>query len=103
METKDNEGDNPTNERLIKAVNDYVLEIMRLDYDGDSEQMNVEPQLVTDSYDFFKHFPESKLTPDSVGTVCGDGNTYFKVHFKRLEPARKNGSIISLVPDKIET
>ena len=82
MGTKDNEGDNPTNERLIKAVNDYVLEIMSLDYAGDSEEMNVEPQLVTDSYDFFKHFPESKLTPDSVGTVYNDVNTYQCPHSK---------------------
>ena len=84
MGTNDNEGDNPTNERLIKSVNDYVSEIMRLEYAGTSEEMNVEPQLVTDSYNFFKHFPESKLTPDSAGTVYKDVNTYFRHSLKNL-------------------
>jgi hypothetical protein len=78
MGTKDNEGDNPTNERLIKSVNDYVMEIMRLDYAGTSEEMNVEPQLVTDNYNYIKQFPESKLTPDSVGTVYKDINTFYR-------------------------
>ena len=84
MGTKDNEGDNPTNERLIKSVNDYVLEIMRLDYAGTSEEMNVEPQLVTKSYNFIKQFPESKLIPDSVGTPDNDVNTYFRHCLKNL-------------------
>ena len=75
MGTNDSEGDNPTNERLIKAVN--VLDIKWLEYTV-GEEKDVEPQLVTDSYNFFKCFPDSKLTPDSVGTVYKDTNTYFR-------------------------
>ena len=78
MGTKDNEGDNPTNDRLVKTVNDYVLDILRLEYAGTPEEMDIEPQLVTDSYNYIKHFPESKLTHDSVGTVHKDINTYFR-------------------------
>lgn len=84
MGTKDNEGDNPTNERLIKSVNDFIMEIMRLDYARISKEMNVEPQLVTDNYNYIKQFPESKLTPDSVGAVDEDINTYFRHSLKTL-------------------
>lgn len=84
MGTKDNEGDNPTNERLIKSVNDFIKEIMRLDYARISKEMNVEPQLVTDNYNYIKQFPESKLTPDSVGAVDEDINTYFRHSLKTL-------------------
>jgi len=84
MGTKDNEGDNPTNERLKKSVNDFIMEIMRLDYARISKEMNVEPQLVTDNYNYIKQFPESKLTPDSVGAVDEDINTYFRHSLKTL-------------------
>eukprot|EP00116_Pleurobrachia_bachei_P011734 sb/3471996/ len=60
------------------------MEIMRLDYAGTSEEMNVEPQLVTDNYNYIKQFPESKLTPDSVGTVYKDINTLFRYSFNPL-------------------
>ena len=78
MGTKDNEGDNPTNERLIKAVNDHVMEIMRMDYEETSEEITFEPQQVTKNYNFIKHFPESKLTPDSVGTPGEDICFHFR-------------------------
>eukprot|EP00116_Pleurobrachia_bachei_P007598 sb/3467860/ len=84
MGTKENEGDNPTNERLKKSVNDFIVEIMRLDYAGTSEEMNVEPQLVNDNYNHIKQFPESKLTPDSVGAIDKDINTYFRHALKTL-------------------
>ena len=69
MGTKDNEGDNPTSdERLQMSVDEYVLDIMRLEYADKPNTMSFTPDKFNQSYKMIQSACDSSLTIDCSGS-----------------------------------
>ena len=69
MGTKDNEGDNPTSdERLQMSVDEYVLDIMRLEYADKPNTMSFTPDKFNQCYKMIQAACDSSLTIDCAGS-----------------------------------